>query len=231
MKKLTCLLCFTSLIILFVLNGCWFGRVYLGHGTLPAFLWPLPEPSSNFNVSVNKLPSNCTSYHHVDSILSDALSKNGYSSLRYYSIPSGYVISSGLERVDKNGYSVPDNRWNLERIHVDLTKDFFDRIYTILATQNPSHFRLFLLTVTDTLLQFSGDSLTYNEFDSLIGAPELPVELGAKAVTASTTCSILVYNFTIQKKDRQPILVKPGRITAQEHLNRAGILTFLTRKI
>jgi hypothetical protein len=195
---------------------------------LPNFPWPPPHPSTFYSVATKYLISEkgVKSYGDVQKILRAALDKNGYSEISYFRIPGGFVVVTRVEQIDENGYSKPlEERW-VEGVRVN----FPENILEVIFGQKRGYYRLFVLAISEIPFSTDGKIIYYNDIKKLPskGWNYLPSDVLNMPFTTESKLSVLVYEYMRKGKGTTPGFISDGKLTAKQHLEKAGLLRELT---
>jgi hypothetical protein len=171
----------------------------------------------------------------VRSRLESALSTCGYTSLSYYSTPGGFALVTRLEETSQDGTPLKgDARWRRDVGPLSLRTFSLGEYLKRLFTAPFGYYRFISFVITDRPLRVDQDKILTNlGADSLLrgGVLALPADVLAPAYSASHHCYALVYEFTWKDSDTPPVELKTnGGPSAHDHLQRAGIISALSRR-
>ncbi|MDB4991653.1 MAG: hypothetical protein JWN04_6831 [Myxococcaceae bacterium] len=198
---------------------------------VPAFAWPPPAASARTALPEHLLRHrDAKSFAEVDRRISRALENNGYDERAYFSVPHGFAVITRLEQTDRQGFSKkgPD-RWATT---VGPLRQFSLTNYLRdLFSAAPGYFRVIAFVVTDQPYTNGGVSVTEGVTEAWLedGADRLPSALGATAYSAQHECSVLVYEFASSGGPGSVAVLRPGRLTGEQHLQSSGILLKLRK--
>lgn len=218
----------TSGIETVVINGTIYYSRPSGEDKLPSFPWPPPTPSCAYEIprALFGLNANSTIGDLVGS-LSDTLSRAGHDSSRLFSAPDGVALVTRLEQIDEDGVPVSGaHRWTVDDIAT--AKEFSISGYLqALLRGKKGLYRAIVIVITTSSIPLSGKSLPEAKLKDLAasGALALPSTLSRRKLLSDHRTWALIYEFERREADANPISVVPGRLSAKQHLRRAGVLS------
>jgi hypothetical protein len=193
---------------------------------LPSFPWPPPQPSTRAELPRSLfLPS--SSQQAVADQLLRALERARYSEYSFYSAPGGFALVARLERIADDGTPLPEQLRFLGPAQAEpfSLNTYVQRLF--FAPQG--YYRQIVFVATDQPFAAVGAALDATGASKLLaeGANRLPAALGSLPFTPGHGVSALVYEFRKGAADRDVSVLTPGRLTALDHLLRAGLLPAL----
>ena len=196
-------------------------------GSPPALPWPPPPPSTQVVLAHTVLfrATSGGTLHDADVVLTSALDAAGYSDRSYFSVPGGFAIVTRIEQTQSDGTPMqPPARWSMK----SLEPNPFDIVaqLKLFVTAPPGYFQIWAFVVTDEPFPADGRPLGRNAMMKLLysGDNRLPAQFAQSAVSASTQCTVLVYEFVKPRAEKDAQLVSlPGRMPAKVHLMKASL--------
>ena len=106
----------------------------------------------------------------------------------------------------------------------------FESLRSLLFMQ-PGFFRILVFVVSAEPLNQRGRAAAREEAESWVrsGASALPSAVGEAEYTKRHATTALVYEFVQAEKDKPAVFDDPGRLSALEHLQAAGVWKALRR--
>jgi hypothetical protein len=159
----------------------------------------------------------------VNAVLLAALESNGYVETSYFAVPGGFALVTRLEQIDSGGVPKhPPARWSIGPPQVRTFS--LGEYMRALLTGNPGYYRVLVFTVTPTPFTESDKKLTEEEARNWLvsGLNVLPNEIGSRAYTQNTACTVLIYEFE-RLENQTPHLLDPSPLDARSHLMNSGI--------
>ena len=190
-----------------------------GSGEVPLLPWPPPHPSSAINL--RPLFGKAATFGTVNDQLSLRLTRHGYNRVLYFSVPAGYALFTGLEKIDHNGRPTAD-RWSRGK---SVPRGNFLSYLHYLIAGHPGRYRAFVFIVTDEA--FAPAPFEGSEEDVLrwgrTGSIAFPERLRNQRLSASTAVWLFVYELQEHGGRAQ---LKPGSdnpLAISAHLTSIGI--------
>src|SRR5262249_34439698 len=145
----------------------------------------------------------------------------------YFRIPGGYIVVTKLEQIDEQGNPLK----SMDRWKVNTATPCFTLVSYLKALlfATPGYFRVTAFAVTDQELNGNGHVPTRDEFSAWLGGPQLPRD--AEGITFSNRHRVtaLIYEFK-KPENSEAKFLQPSEVTADQHLNSAGLITALARQ-
>lgn len=193
---------------------------------LPDFPWPPPRPSAQTLIPRQEvlagLPAN-TSLGAVGRRLSAALDAAGYSERSFYAAPGGFALVARLERIRPDGTPEPDQF----RFSPPGTGEPFSLAAYVqqLFFAPEGFYRQIVFIVNDQAFVATGRELTAEEAQDLLtsGTNRLPASFNTRRFTDTHEVTALIYEYRKGAADRDVETLVPGRLSARQHLQRAGV--------
>lgn len=191
-------------------------------GVETEFPYPPPKPSAMVAELPIELPTEAT-LGTVEDRLRAALQGCGYEDLRYYKVPEGYAIVTGMEQFTGEGVPLTSDRWSGE---ANFVSEFSLASYLkSLFTPRKGYFRLIVFMVT------ADDLLTKDELISKkealgwfkAGWSRLPKEIAVQDFTTEHYVSALIYEFSVSENADEPVFSEPSSLSAEAHLRGAAL--------
>jgi Outer membrane efflux protein len=208
---------------------------------LPRFQWPPWPPTDEYGIDSGARKN----LGEIADYLSKALDRVGYENhYAFAAVPGadgasigGFAIVADPEQILPNGRTVPaSGRWQ-DRLPRAGEVDFLSFIRGLVAAPE-GRYRVITFVVTDAPRTRATSSLGSDKDLRAITncgpmrLTDATVEmrlLRARAVSAKTDIRVLVYEFTKQAEQQPARFLKPG-LSAQQHLEQAGIMTALVSR-
>jgi hypothetical protein len=192
--------------------------------------WPLPAASARV-VLPGGLFANRRTYGDLNRPISFALFKNGYAEMGYYELRArkGFIVVTRVEQIESDGTSKkPPARWSARRwpLEDEWTLSWY---FLRLFTAPPGYYRVIAFVVTDLPFAESNKRIDRDEADRWLrgGWNTLPRWTSETPLSPDTTCTVLIYEFEVTPKETVPRLLVPGRLDAETHLVKSGLLAGL----
>ncbi len=198
----------------------------LGSGAMPEFPWPPPRASASVllpRASLMETASQEVSLGAIGRKLSQALTEAGYAEQSVYRAPGGFALVARLERIK------PDGAPEAERVRFnppDMAQPFSLATYVQQLFFAPEGFyRQIVFVVNDQAFVASGRELTASQAQTLLadGANRLPPAFDKMAFSPAHEVTALIYEYRKGPADREVETLVPGRLSALQHLEGAGI--------
>lgn len=190
---------------------------------------PLPVFNKTGCPQRYKLPllyfNNCKTLADIDSLLSPALKKLGYTQLSYYYVPGGYVILTPVEQINQNGKALQGK----ERWQDYPAGGRFEGIMDYLSSlvlPRPGYFRLFAFVVTNQFIEKNDGKVDGKIARSWLenGGDWLPREIAEIKIDGHHITSLL-YEFEVPESTQKMSERCTNQLfKAEQHLKHAGIL-------
>lgn len=208
--------------------------VVIGYGTTTkpkeyvSFPWPPPEFSASSTMDT-KFFSAAHYLRQIDTILINALGVIEYTDRAYYYIPNGFAMVTRIEQIHENGTSYPaPERWSVK---TSTSKKLVLSSYLkSLFFPTAGYFRVIVFAITDKPFSSSGKKVKKETAINWVkeGLNRLPDDIGDKEFKKNYRCTALIYEFEKPESD-DAFLLNPCPLTANEHLERAGIISALKK--
>jgi hypothetical protein len=199
--------------------------ILIAPGGFP-FPWP-PKTWSAAKTLDRSYFDKCQTLADVDVKLGQALSLAGYSDQNYFAIPNGYVLVTKLEQIDEHGNPLKAAaRWQLNTATPCFSLVAYLKALLFATT---GFFRVTAFAVTDQDFNPSGQTPTQNQALKWIGAPHLPAGASKIVFSKQHQVTALIYEFR-KPENGDAQFLRPSELTAEQHLNAAGLLAALTPK-
>jgi hypothetical protein len=137
---------------------------------------------------------------------------------------NGVALITRLERIHDDGSSASDHeRWPAGQ---DRSAGNIALFLRGLFYADPGRYRVIVFVLEDAPFSQSSERVTGDQARSWLrsGANILPSETAKRAFTG--TCTALVYEFA---SDGTAVRVVESRLTGRQHLEKAGVLSFLSQ--
>ncbi len=194
---------------------------------LPSFPWPPPTASATYVLPRNLFQAQATFGEVADAIVV-ALERTGYVERSFFRTPDdGIALVTRLERINDDGTARPGNeRWPAAFNHsaADLAS-YVKGLFFV----DRGRYRVIVFILQVRPFVQSPQRVTGAEAREWLrkGANILPPEL-ARRVYGEGTCSVLIYEFQSEGRDKAAKIVD-SRLTGRQHLEKAGVLRHLGR--
>lgn len=157
--------------------------------------------------------------------LSRRLRQAGYEGLGYYRFNGGFAIVTAMEKFEDDGRPSPlPYRWATgdEPRIVTGSGDFF-RAFIFPPEGN---YRVFVFILSDKSFRFFPDEASRDIAKNwnFLGVNTLPREWAQVVLSASSECTILLYQFRKDGKSKIPRLLHEGFLPITVHLKKSGII-------
>lgn len=195
---------------------------------LQNYFFPNPAPLASANSIFSNYKTTLSTLGQVDSFLRTGFTNAGYKDqLHYYYDMDGFAVTTSLEKFDKNGSTVPEDRRFIENFDEDRKFTYFETFKSMFFSIE-SDYRMFAFIIAtesattgnNTMSASFAGQILKNSYDSL------PADLKNKSLR-SKTLSILVYHFHLNDIGEVPELDLSENLTVQDHLKNAGLTQIL----
>jgi hypothetical protein len=193
--------------------------------SLPDFPWPPPAPSTYYVLPDDLLRDRQTLGEATDAIIS-ALERTGYVERTFFRTkPGGVALVTRLERIEPDGTHVVPDRWSVSNERYNSAAGLASFLRGLFFAEK-GHYRLIVFILQDSAFVPSLEKLNETQARGLInrGANILPAKARQQSFDGNH-CTVLVYEFASDGAAVSP--VKQSRLTAKEHLEKAGVLAIL----
>ena len=192
--------------------------------------WPPPPPSSQVVLDdyFNGWRQRFKSLGDVNLLVIRAAYATNYQSLRYFGVPGGFASVAQLEQIDGNGVPLDkDARWSTEPI--DMKRFSIGEYLKALLTAQPGYYRVVAFIVSSNPFSPSTKRAKFSDLQKwgTSGLNSLPESVSKTPYSKEHKTTVLVYEFLKRKQSDEPKTSIPGRHTAQEHLKRTHLLSYL----
>jgi len=195
------------------------------------FPWPPPEASSRIVLSTTHWTSvvaGLLTLGDVDTVLTQALNAEGYAGASYWGVRNGFALVTPLEQTDARGVALDGaSRWSR---NIAEMKSFSPTEYIrALLTAPPGYFRVIVFIVTSDSFTTTGTRGLFSTIElwATGGHTFLPDGIRSQPFTNQHKLTALVYEFQKKKSSDNPSTAVPGRYTAQVHLERSKLMSYL----
>jgi len=199
---------------------------------MPAFPWPPPAASAETLIPDKWLPTKGeANLENVAFTLQRALRASKYPKWSYSSVPNGFALVSQMEQIKVDGTPSPEPaRWSADLPWVaNMTLIEFIRA---LVNSPPGYYRVIVFIVTNRPWPRTGEKPTGGEAKKWLaeGFTWLPQSIGEMPYGPDYRTTALVYEFKKVSKDANAFLVDHSATSADDHLKKAGISEWLSRR-
>lgn len=206
-------------------NATSVAAILIAPGGFP-FQWP-PKSWSAAKTLNRSYFEKCHTLSDVDVKLTLALDMAGYSDQNYFAIPGGYVLVTRLEQIDEQGNPLKAAaRWQISTATPCFSLVAYLKALLFATT---GFFRVTAFAVTDQDFNPTVQAPTRDQALKWIGAPHLPVNAGKTIFSKQHQVTALIYEFR-KPENGDAEFLRPGDLTADQHLNAAGLTAALTEK-
>ena len=200
--------------------------------SMPAFPWPPPVASAETAVPDNWLPARgAGTLADVAAALERALGAARFPKWSYSSVPDGFALVSRIEQIRADGTPSPEPaRWSADMPSVaSMTLLEFIRA---LVNAQPGYYRVIVFIVTSRPWPRTGATPTGAEADQWLarGFNRLPESVGLLPYGPAYRTTALVYEFRKVSNGAVATLLEPSPTSAHEHMAKAGISEWLSRR-
>ena len=158
-----------------------------------------------------------------------ARESGGYQNLRYWAVPDGFAAATAIERINDDGSSVQNDRWDLTVIppRIFSLSSYLNALFS--ATRG--RYRMIVFVVSPHPFGQRPIPLKFQpSIDWLwTGLSDLPPSVGGATVTESFQCTALVYEFEQRDTYAEALLKSPSAIDGRKHLEMAKLWQALDR--
>jgi hypothetical protein len=163
--------------------------------------------------------------------LESALHAAKYTKWSYSSVPNGFALVCQIEQIKADGSPSPEPaRWSTDLPWVgNMTLLEFVRA---LVNAQPGYYRVIVFIVTDQPWSRTGAKPSGVEASEWLpkGFTWLPDSIGKLPYGSDYRTTVLVYEFRKVSKDASATLLEPSLTSADDHLEKAGISDWLSRR-
>ena len=204
----------------------------LPNNTMPAFPWPPPAASAETMIPDRWLSTGeGADLSNVAVILEGALRAAKYPKWSYSSVPNGFALVSQMEQIKDDGTPSPEaTRWSTD-LPVVANMTLLEFIRALVNAQ-PGYYRVIVFIVTNQPWSRAGTKTTGVEADKWLaeGFTWLPKSIGELPYGSDYRTTALVYEFRKASRDANATLLEPSLTSADDHLKKAGISEWLSRR-
>jgi hypothetical protein len=190
---------------------------------LPDFPWPPPQVSASYNLPRNLFQARSTVGQAVEKIVA-ALEQTGYVQRSYFRTQAdGVALVTQLESINDDGTAQGDGkRWPVLKDSKDLVSMVRGLFYV-----DPGHYRVIVFILQDKPFVQSPGAVTGDQAREWLrsGANMLPHDVAARPFGQGEV-SVLVYEFA---SDGTAVRRVDSKLTGKQHLEKAGVLSFLEK--
>ena len=196
--------------------------------------WPPPKATWDFQVfgePIYKIEKPIPgSIHEGLLTIRKALTKSGYSRLRYYSVPdtNGLVIATMVEQIDEKGFSLDERqRWlrGPQPLTIDgaFTWEYFRRL--LYGSNERSRMFLFFITEKTMQLRTGMPLMSRDDAESIIDYGDIhTIDLVGEHSIGDVNCTVFIFEFSQHESDSSsPIFLEKSSISAEMHMRNSGI--------
>jgi hypothetical protein len=202
------------------------------NNTVPAFPWPPPAASAETMIPNSwLLTGGGIDLTNVAVTLENALRAAKYPKWSYSSVPNGFALVSQMEQIKADGTpSSEPARWSTD-LPVVANMTLFEFVRALINAQ-PGYYRVIVFIVTNQPWSRTGTQPTGVEADRWLaeGFTWLPESIGKLPYGPDYRTTALVYEFRKASKDATATLLEPSLTSADDHLKKAGISEWLSRR-
>ena len=200
--------------------------------TVPAFPWPPPAASADTMIPNSWLSTGGgADLTNVAVTLENALRAAKYPKWSYSSVPNGFALVSQMEQIKADGTpSSEPARWSTD-LPVVANMTLLEFVRALINAQ-PGYYRVIVFIVTNQPWSRTGTQPTGVEADRWLaeGFTWLPESIGKLPYGPDYRTTALVYEFRKASKDAKATLLEPSLTSADDHLKKAGISEWLSRR-
>ncbi len=190
---------------------------------LPDFPWPPPQVSASYNLPRNLFQARSTVGQAVEKIVA-ALEQTGYVQRSYFRTQAdGVALVTQLESINDDGTAQSDaKRWPVLKDSKDLVSMVRGLFYV-----DPGHYRVIVFILQDKPFVQSPSAVTGDQAREWLrsGANMLPHDVAARPFGQGEV-SVLIYEFA---SDGTAVHRVDSKLTGKQHLEKAGVLSFLEK--
>jgi hypothetical protein len=200
--------------------------------TMPAFPWPPPAATAETVIPDKWLfTKGGVDLDNVADRIESALLESKYPRWSYSSVPNGFALVTQIEQVKADGTPSPEPaRWSTDLPWVaNMTLIEFIRA---LVHSPPGYYRVIVFIVTNQPWPRTGKKPTGGEAVQWLarGFNWLPRSIGKLPYGPDYRTTALVYEFKKVSKDAKAFLLKRSTTSAEDHLKKAGISDWLSKR-
>ncbi len=189
-------------------------------------LFPFPPVSGYTNALIpGDVFKDCKNLEKVNQKIAVALDKCGYRDMSYYTVPGGFAIVTGLEKIDDaDGSTVNEN----DRFAITCSDKM--RVTDVVSPQKGC-FREIAFVVTNTTFALNDPKSLRSIAPNWIAdrTIELPKTVGDTRFGKDYHCFVLVYEYKAPSAGTHLLPVWPTMYSATEHLHKSGIDQLLVK--
>ncbi|MEM6264045.1 MAG: hypothetical protein AAGI38_16140, partial [Bacteroidota bacterium] len=194
-------------------------------GSAQNFSFPFPPPKAS--ATLPEIPITLKTggnFGQVEAQLKRSFQSCGYEELKYYAIPNGFAVVTGIEQIEPTGKPLPlPDRWS------NKTKFTFEKslagIFEALFTSKEGFFRIIVFAFTSSDISTTRERISKKDalawFES--GWFSLPGKLKKTKFSNDHTLTAFIYEFKVDENENKPALSLPSNVPAKSHLVAAGI--------
>lgn len=190
---------------------------------LPDFPWPPPTASATYNLPRNLLHAHATIGQAADTIVA-ALERTGYVERSYFRTQAdGVALVTRLESINDDGTALAEaKRWPTLQDSKDLMSAVKGLFYV-----DRGLYRVIVFVLQDRPFVQSPNGVSGQQALSWLrtGANMLPREVADRRFDKGE-CSVLIYEFA---SDGTAVRRIDSRLTGKQHLEKAGVMSFLEK--
>ena len=199
-----------------------------GDPDIPTF-WPVPPASARHRLSRNFFMG-LTDMAGVDSTVTAALGRCGYTETSYFRVPEGFAMVTKMERIKDDASSEePPRRWDTE---VEISKGFsLTKILRSIFSAEKGKFRIIAFVATPVAFSEQGNRPTESEAIGwlLVGASKLPDVIAQRPFTAGCEVHAMIYEFEKKDEEHEGSFVENSNHRGLTHLEKSLIMGQLER--
>ncbi|GAA0879186.1 hypothetical protein GCM10009119_21540 [Algoriphagus jejuensis] len=193
-----------------------------------SFFFPELAPLASASYIKRNFQPGLKTLGKVDDFLRKEFISAGYSNqLHYYYAAQGFAITTSLEKFNIDGSAVaPDKRF-VKSLTGQKKLSYYE-IFKSMFFDLESEYRMFALVIASNAVTMSKNGMTPAFAEQLIenSYDRLPADLTDKELP-NKTLSVFVYHFHVNLNSGTVELDLSGKISAQEHLRKAGLLKII----
>lgn len=191
---------------------------------------PFPSARQELGKELYLKPGKPYTLGDIDSLLSAAINRVGYSDKSYYFKENDFTFITQLEQIKDSGESQEDPyRWCMD---VPPIREFtLSAVIKALFTAKVGRYRLIMFIITDDQLVYDKDVPEIGDLLELThGSNVLPVNMKEQVFTNKHYINVLIYEFRKMNAVNEATFVKPSELSAETHLIKSRIVSSLSKK-
>jgi hypothetical protein len=192
------------------------------------YFFPNPAPKASARFSKANFKPELATLNQVDQFLKASLEQGGFKNqLHYYYDMDGFALTTTLEKFNVDGSAVPSDKRFVKDLGGEGKFSYFE-IFKSIFFDVESEYRMFAFIIASKEASMSDAIMTVGFADEILknSYDSLPEVLKDRALD-NKTLSIFVYHFHQNDIGEVPELDLSGKISVQDHLNKAGIIQII----